>query len=56
MLICKSSIPVKFINGSSDKINILILIVPSLSSVRWWVRDFKIKFGVNILKMTVRVE
>ena len=56
MFIGKSSIPVKLINGSSDKINIRILIVLNLVSVRWWVKDFKIKFGINNLSVTVRVE
>ena len=32
------------------------MIVPNLASVRWWVKDFKIKFGVNDLMVTVRVE
>ena len=56
MFIRKSSIPVKLINGPSDKMNIKILIVPNLASVRWWVKDFTIKFGVNNPMMTVRVE
>ena len=42
MFIRKTSMPVKFINGLSDKINIWILIVLNLPSVRWWVKDFKI--------------
>ena len=56
MFVRKGSVPVKFINGSSDKVNIFILIVPNFAGVRWWIKDFKIKFGVNNLIMTIRVK
>ena len=56
MFIRKDSIPIKFINGSSDTINIWMMIVPNLVGVRWWVKYFKIRFGKNKLMVTARLE
>ena len=38
--IYESSIPIKHANCLSDKISICILVVPELTKIRWWIKNF----------------
>ena len=53
--IYESSIPIKHINCSSDKISICIVIVPDVGKIKWRKKNFQVKFGENDLVMRIRM-
>ena len=53
---CKRSIPKKFIDRLSDKIDNRIKIEKNLTGVRLWIMDSKIKFVTINLMKTVNME
>ena len=53
---CKRSIPKKFIDRLSDKIDNRIKIEKNLTGVRLWIMDSKIKFVIINLMKTVNME
>ena len=54
-LFLKALFEFKFIDISSNKVKIQILMVPNVAGVSWWIMNFKTKLCIKNLLTTVRI-
>ena len=53
--IYESTVPVKHINCSFDNIGISFLIMPDATKIRWWKKNFLVKFCENGLVTRISI-